>query len=273
MDIHRFFLLGLAAIALGATSGIAQARQVCTVIADPATRAVLSAEGDCQTPVTPASTFKLVLAAMAFDAGLLTSAHAPVLPFREGYADWGGAAWRQDTDPTMWMSNSTLWYSQRLAEMLGAEQLGAYARAFGYGNADFSGDPGQGNGLERSWISSSLQVSPLQQAGFVAALIEGRLPISAEAASGAISLVQSAGTVSGWTIFGKTGSAYPRHADGSFDRAHGWGWYVGWAEKDGERLVFVRLDQDTERHERSGGLRVRDLLVEAWPGMMQAIRR
>lgn len=246
------------------------ARDLCTLIADAPSRAVIYQEGDCQTRVTPASTFKTPLAAMAFDAGILTSAQAPVLPFKPGYADWGGAAWQQDTDPQMWMANSNVWYSQRLAEMLGAERLARYARDFGFGNADFSGDPGQNNGLERAWISSSLRVSPMEQAGFVAALIEGKLPISPAAHAGTLSVVQKAGSVSGWDIFGKTGSAYPRQHNGQFDRARGWGWFVGWAQKDGRRVVFARLAQDTQREAVSGGLRARDALLRDWPDLIGA---
>lgn len=260
-------MIGLMALAGG---GTAMARDLCTLLADAPSRAVLYQQGDCQTRVTPASTFKTALAAMAFDAGLIKSSHEPKLPFKAGYADWAGAAWRQDTDPQMWMEHSTVWYSQRLAEMLGAERLTAYARDFGFGNADFSGDPGQDNGLERAWISSSLKVSPLEQAGFVAALIEGKLPISAEARAGTLSIVQKAGSVAGWEIYGKTGSAYPRNADGSFARARGWGWFVGWAEKDGRRVVFVRLAQDEQREAVSGGLRARDALLGDWPAMLSA---
>lgn len=245
------------------TSGAAQAATICTLVTDPVSRAVLLSEGDCESRVTPASTFKVALAVMAFDAGIITSAHEPRYPFKDGYPEWV-ASWRQDTDPTLWMHNSNVWYSQRLTEQLGAERLADYARAFGYGNADFSGDPGRDNGLERAWISSSLKVSPLEQAGFISAMIEGQLPVSATAMDGALSLLESPGQASGWQVWGKTGSAYSRRADYSFDYARGWGWYVGWAERDERRVVFVRLDQDQERHDVSGGLRARDGLMAEW---------
>ncbi len=245
-----------------------QAATICTLIADARTRTVLLSEGDCESRVTPASTFKLPLAVMAFDAGIIASPHEPKLPFKQGYADWN-ANWRQDTDPTMWMHYSNVWYSQRLTEQLGAEKLAAYAQGFGYGNADFSGDAGRNNGLERSWISSSLKISPLEQAGFVAAFIERQLPVSDRAIDGALSIIESPGHADGWQIWGKTGSAYPRRADYSFDYARGWGWYVGWAEKAGRRVVFVRLHQDEQRQEVSGGLRARDAIVAEWPALLE----
>lgn len=267
----RLSLFAATVAGVFALSAPAQARDICTLIADAATRTVLHQEGDCETRVTPASTFKVALAVMAADAGIITSAHEPKLPFKEGYADWAGESWRQDTDPTMWMVNSTVWYSQRLAEMLGAEKLGEYARKLGYGNADFAGDPGRNNGLERSWISSSLKISPLEQAGFIAALVDGQLPVSRAAMAGAMELVQQGGTSEGWVLRGKTGSAYPRMADGNFDRSRGWGWYVGWAEKGDRRLVFVRLAQDEQRNQVSGGLRARDKLVEDWAGLVEGL--
>jgi beta-lactamase class D len=244
----------------------ARAATICTLVAEAQTRAVLLAEGDCETRVTPASTFKLALAVMAHDAGIITSPHEPEYPFKEGYADWI-VSWRQDTDPTMWMHNSNVWYSQRLTEQLGIATLTDYARGFNYGNFDFSGDPGRDNGLARSWISSSLKISPLEQAGFVAALIERQLPVSTNAMDGALGLLEDPRLADGWEISGKTGSAYPRRADYSFDYSKGWGWYVGWAEKAGRRVVFVRLNQDTERHEVSGGLRARDEVVAEWPDL------
>ncbi len=265
-----FRIVALLAGLTGALFAIlpAQAGTICTLLADAKSRAVLLAEGDCETRVTPASTFKIPLAVMAFDAGIITSAHEPKLPFRQGYADWI-AAWRQDTDPLMWMHHSNVWYSQRLTEQLGAEKLADYARSFNYGNADFSGDAGRDNGLERSWISSSLKISPVEQAGFVAALVERQLPVSLRAIDGAIGLLESPGTADGWQMWGKTGSAYPRRADGSFDYARGWGWYVGWAERAGRQVVFVRLSQDEQRHEVSGGLRARDALMREWLGVTE----
>lgn len=245
----------------------AWAADLCTLVADAESREVLVAEGDCESRVTPASTFKLPLAVMAFDAGVITGPHEPVLSFRDGDPDWG-VDWEKDTDPAAWMKNSVLWYSQRLTAEMGAETLSAYARNFGYGNADFSGDPGYDNGLERAWVASSLLVSPIEQAGFLAALVEGQLPVSITAMTGAMGLAESAGEVDNWRIRGKTGSAFPRNADRSFDYSRGWGWYVGWAERDDRILVFARLIQDSERHDRTAGLRARDALLAEWPALI-----
>lgn len=252
----------------------ARAATLCTLIADAQTGEVLVEQGgDCDTPTTPASTFKVPLAVMAFDAGILADAHNPVWPFVEGYADWGGEDWRQPTDPLRWMDYSVVWYSQVIARQLGFEHLERYATAFGYGNADFSGDPGADNGLERSWISSSLKLTPRQQLVFMSKLATGDLPVSAQAMQTTLSILQQRQGDDGWQFRGKTGSAYPRMADGNLDRARGWGWYVGTASKGDRTLVFVRLIQDETRQSVSGGLRTRDGLIADWPALMAPLSR
>ncbi|SEQ62278.1 beta-lactamase class D [Devosia sp. YR412] len=246
----------------------ARAETLCTLIADAGAGQLLHEQGaGCDTPTTPASTYKIPLAVMGFDSGMLTDAHNPALPFVEGYADWGGAEWRQTTDPLAWMDYSVVWYSQAIARTLGAEQLTRYATAFDYGNADFSGDPGNDNGLERSWISSSLKLTPRQQLAFMARLVNRQLPVSAHAMETTLSILQRR-EVDGWQVLGKTGSAFPRQADGNFDRARGWGWYVGTASKGDQTLVFVRLDQDEARNVVSGGLRARDAFLLELPRLI-----
>ena len=132
------------------------ARTLCTIVVDAHDGVTLVREGACEDRVTPASTFKLALAVMGFDGGFLKDATTPTLPFREGYPDWLGDIWRRDTNPTTWLEYSVVWYSQQIAKALGRARLEAYARDFSYGNGDFSGDAGKDNGLERAWISSSL---------------------------------------------------------------------------------------------------------------------
>ena len=247
------------------------ARTICTVIAEPASGATLLTEGNCDLRATPASTFKVALAVMAYDEGILKDARTPAWPFVAGYVDWGGAAWRQPTDPTGWMKHSVVWYSQQIASRLGEEGLARYGRAFSYGNADFAGDPGQDNGLERSWIASSLQISPDEQVAFLARLVSRTLPVSRQAMDKAASILEQRALPDGWVLHGKTGGAYPRREDGSFDRTRGWGWFVGWAELDGHRVVFARLDQDESAQKGSPGLRTRDAFMADWPRLAGSI--
>jgi beta-lactamase class D len=258
-------MLAHAALSFAAASPAA-ARTLCTLVADAADGRVLVEAGDCAGRVTPASTFKVPLALMGFDAGVIADVHAPVLTIRPGEPDWLGDAWRQPTDPTRWMKYSVVWYSQRIATALGVERLARTAEAFGYGNADFSGDAGKDNGLERAWIGSSLQVSPREQVAFLRRLVRHELPVSPHAVAMTEAIVETF-PAGGWTIHGKTGSAFPRRADGSLDRDRAWGWFVGWAERDGRTLVFARLTQ-TEKRGGPAGPATRDGLLADWPALV-----
>ena len=275
MDVGKNFMRWLAAIlvsfAIGIPARAALAETLCTLVAEATTGAVLVEDGDCQTRVTPASTFKVPLAVMGFDAGFLKDAAHPVLAYHDGDPDWGGAKWRRDTNPADWLRYSVVWYSQRITHALGAEALTAYAQSFGYGNADFSGDAGFDNGLDRAWISSSLQVSPVEQARFLRALVLGALPVREDAMVQTRAIVETR-QAGDWLVHGKTGAAYPRRADRSFDYAHGWGWYMGWVEKGDQLLVFVRLTQTRERMKGSPGLRARDVFLSEWPALAKQIR-
>ncbi|GMG85444.1 OXA-42 family oxacillin-hydrolyzing class D beta-lactamase OXA-59 [Paralimibaculum aggregatum] len=246
-----------------------RAEVVCTAIADAASGAVLRAAGDCAARVTPASTFKIPLAVMGFEAGILADAQRPVWHRRPGEPDRGGPAWRAPTDLAHRMRHSVVWYSQRIAARLGAARLTERARAFGYGNADFTGDPGRRNGLGRAWIASSLAVSPLEQVGFLGRLATGRLPAPAAAAamSRAAALLETHAAAEGWLIRGKTGAAYRRRGDGSVDRARAWGWYVGRAERGGRRLAFARLGRETGRRPGAPGRRVRAAWLAGFPAL------
>jgi len=259
----------LALVAAGLLSSPAHARTICTVVADAGTGKTLVQDGDCAERYTPASTFKLALSVMGYDSGFLKDEHDPTLPYRKGYVDWGGENWKQPTDAVRWLKYSVVWFSQQLTHALGEKTLHGYAEKFGYGNADFSGDPGKNNGLERAWIASSLKISPLEQVAFLRKLVNRQLPVSAHATDMTLKVVEETALPGGWTVQGKTGAAYPRKPDYTFDEDHPWGWFVGWAKKDGRTLVFARLIQDEKKTEGTAGVRSRDALLAELPQLVE----
>lgn len=210
----------------------------CTVISDIATGRTIVREGICDRRVPPASSFKLPLAAMGFDAGILESQHKPLWPYRVAYD--APKRDHKDVDPTIWERDSVLWYSRELTRSLGASRFAAYVRTFNYGNADVSGTPGKDDGLTHSWLSSSLEISADEQLDFVSRLVRGRLPISAEATTLTKAVIPDF-EAGGWRVHGKTGSIWLRKSNGSFDRNMAVGWFVGWADRGGQRLAFARL--------------------------------
>lgn len=242
--------------------GAANAATLCTLITDAANGEVLLEKGDCKTRVTPASTTKIVLAVMGFDSGLLKDAHSPELPFKQGYTDWLGDVWKQPTDPARWLKYSVVWYSQLLTHKLGKERLEQYATKFGYGNADFSGDPDKDNGLEREWISSSLEISPEEQVSFLQKLVSKTLPVKPDVFQKTYETIETTSLPDGLMVHGKTGSAFPKKANGSFDRDRGYGWFVGWAVKGDRTIVFARLEQDDKKKKLGGGTGVREKFLK-----------
>ena len=275
MQPLRPAIAGLA-LAIASFAGLLQpaaARPVCLVVADAASGAELVREGDCGTRVTPASTFKLALAVMGFDSGFLANANEPVIDFREGFPAWGGAEWRKPADPARWMRYSVVWYSRFITHHLGVEGIERYSRSFGYGNADLTGDPGKDNGLDRGWISSSLRISPDEQVRFLRRFVNRDLPVSTETYRLVERIIQKHTLAGNWVVAGKTGSAYPYKADGSFDRKRAWGWYVGWAGRGDTTLVFARLDEVDATKNGSSGLYVRGQFLDNWSQIAEAAER
>jgi beta-lactamase class D len=266
----KYAAIACALLGFGLSAEAAVAQDTCTLLADAASGKVLSQAGECDRPVPPASTFKIPIALMGYDAGFLKDEHSPKLPFKEGYPDWI-EAWRTDIDPAAWMKHSVVWYSQQITQALGKQKFAAYVKAFGYGNADVSGDPGKDNGLTRSWLSSSLRISPLEQADFLGRIVRRELPVDARAYAMTEAILTRSALANGWTVLGKTGAGYSVR-NNKVDRNRPFGWYVGWATKGDRTVIFVRLSEFTGRQKMSPGLGTRDQMIEQLPAMLDAVQ-
>ncbi|ENY72971.1 beta-lactamase [Aeromonas diversa CDC 2478-85] len=232
--MSALLLRGLLAAAL--LHAIPASAAGCFLFAD-ASGKPLEREGECSQRLPPASTFKIPLALMGFDSGFLVDAGHPALPFKQGDEDWL-PAWRETTTPSRWMTYSVVWYSQRLTEWLGAERFQQYVDRFDYGNRDLSGTPGQHDGLTQAWLSTSLAISPEEQARFLGKMVSGKLPVSATTLARTAEILKVT-EIDGWQVYGKTGMGYPKRLDGTPNREQQIGWFVGWASKGGERRIFV----------------------------------
>lgn len=237
----------------------------CTLMIDAASGERLVEEGSCGVRVTPVSTFNIVVSLMGFDSGILHDVHTPALPFKPGYADWL-PSWRTTTDPSSWIRNSTVWYAQEAVERLGAPGLQDYIRRFGYGNQDLSG------GLREAWIGSSLTISPLEQAAFLRKVVNRELGLSARAHDMTAQLLRLPASSHGWDVFGKTGTANGRLADGSEDPDFALGWFVGWASMGVRTVVFARLSVDRRQTEGAAGPRLKASFLRELPARLAALQ-
>ncbi len=219
----------------------AHTKNICTLITSYPEGNILHYDGDCETRYSPASTFKIPLALMAFDSGLLQDAHTPSLIYQNDYNGYDSQ--KKTTDPTLWQKESIVWYSQHLTSRLGMVKFQNYVDQFDYGNMDLSGNQGQDDGLTQSWLSSSLMISPQEQIGFLTRLLNRDLDVSNHAYETTLAIIPEF-LSENWIVHGKTGTGNIGHTDNRM-----LGWFVGWATQGFRKILFSKLimsDQSTE---------------------------
>lgn len=82
------------------------------ILVDGLTNEIIEQFGcDIEERVTPASTFKIVLSLMGYDAGVLHDEQIPTWHFQEGYDDFLDT-WKQSQTPQTWMKCSCIWFSK-----------------------------------------------------------------------------------------------------------------------------------------------------------------
>ncbi len=189
----------------------------------------------CAQRTSPCSTFKVPLALMAFDSGILKDETSRM--------EWDGTKtrrdeWNHDQTASTWMQNSVVWFSQRLTPQLGMERVRAYLSRFDFGNQDMSG------GLTSAWLESSLQVSPDEQLRFWRRFWREELPLSKHAFEITKTITFVTTSASGWTLHGKTGSGRV-DTGGSNQKPVLWlGWFVGHVARGDREYVFVTSYSD-----------------------------
>lgn len=200
---------------------------------------IIQATGKYDDRHAPYSTFKVPLAIMGFESGFLKTEDAPRLAFREEYEKnfqaWytreKGIAygWCQDHTPQTFMKFSVLWFSHQITEHLGPELFNQYASKLTYGNRDFSGTPGQNDGLLNSWLGTSLEISPHEQVQFLEKLLANELDFTQDAQIKTKKIMDREEEWDGWKLYGKTGGGSRNN-----------GWFIGWIEKDNQQIVFAQ---------------------------------
>jgi beta-lactamase class D len=267
---HFPALLTAAACALSAPQAHAASPPpvlACTVILDAASGKTLLRKGTCDQGVSPASTFKIPLAVMGYDAGVLKDEHSPVWDYK---AEFNALKKDQKSvDPTIWEKDSIVWFSRQITRQLGADVFASYVTKFGYGNKDVTGDAGKNNGLTNAWLASSLKISPDEQVQFVRRLLAGTLPASEKAHAMTRAILPVFKSGDSWTVHGKTGSIWLRDKSGAFDKNRPIGWFVGWAESGDRRIVFARLEIGSEETNVPKSFQVRDSLLKDLPELMK----
>jgi beta-lactamase class D len=167
------------------------------------------------TPLLPASTFKIVSTLMALDAGLVDGGET-MLP-------WDGVLRaREETNQSLDLASafriSAVPHYQALVRALGEARVAAYLETLGYGNQDASG------GADTFWLTGGLRITPREQIHFLARLAAGTLPLPADimAETREVMLVEQAPE---WALRAKTGLTTAPEGETV-------GWWVGWVERE-----------------------------------------
>ena len=261
-----------ALLAVAGLSGAAAAPMAppvaCTVIADLSTGSPILREGSCDQRFSPVSSFKLALAVMGYDSGILKGPHDPVWTLKPEFKASKREQAYKEVDPALWEKDSIVWFSQQLTTRLGEARFAGYVKAFDYGNMDVSGDPGRGNGLTHAWLMSSLRISPDEQVAFLHRLLTRELPVSDQAVELTRATIATYPAEGGWIVHGKSGSGWLEGDDGKPDRSKPQGWFIGWAEKGTRTVVFARFIAAAKASDIPGGTKARESLIKDLPALM-----
>ena len=224
---------------------LAQAQpQRCFIMADLKSGKIIHQEGDiCQTRLSPSSTFKIALSLMGYDAGILKDAKIPEWKYNEKYPSWI-SSWKQPHNPTTWIKDSCVWYSQVLTRKLGIKKFQYYVHLLNYGNQNLLGDPLKKNGLTMSWLSSSLKISPSEQVSFLQKFLTKKFPLSSHSYDMTQRILFIEKLNNGWDLYGKTGMGFLKNLDGTFNENKPVGWFVGWLTRNDQTFVFANVVVD-----------------------------
>ena len=209
---------------------------------------------DCSKRLPACSTFKVPLAIMAFDSG--------VLPGESFVLKWDGKKDRfrdepnRDHNAKTWMRDSVVWFSQRITPQLGPKKLQRYLNDFNYGNKDFS------QGIKTAWLTrpdskiKGLEITAYEQVDFMARLWSDSLPVSKKSMDLTRQITFLEKSPKGFNFSGKTGSNFYDEA-----RKQHFGWFVGHIENGKDEYIVVTNLSDLKPSDEPGygGAKAKDL--------------
>ncbi len=239
------------------TSLSAKAQAIDCFIVKEGTNYLINQGGNCDTQYSPASTFKIALALIGYESGILKNENHPIFKAKEP-PKYMSEYWSGENTPLTWMKYSTVWYSQIITTKLGIKNFQKYVDQLDYGNKDLSGDATLHNGLTQSWLSSSLQISSSQQINFIEKLATNKLPFSQKSQIKTkilLQLYEESRLSDGWNLYGKTGT------DVDSKTGERKGYFVGFGTKEDRMISFVIHISD-EQNSKAGGIYAKKMALD-----------
>ena len=126
----------------------------------------------------------------------------------------------QDHDLASAIRDSVVWYFQSLARDVGAEAMQEWLDRLEYGNRDIS------SGIDKFWLSSSLEIDANRQLELIKALKHQTLPFKPEYQQQVQDMLVQDSPLPG-TLHAKTGSCL-----GATGVKPDHGWFIGWIDWD-----------------------------------------
>lgn len=225
----------------------------CFLLFDVKANKLIMEEGEsCYEKYPAASTFKVPLAVMAFDSGVLKN--------EEQILKWDGKKrwldhWNKDQNARTWMQYSVVWFSQELTPMIGEKKLKKYLQDFKYGNEEISD-------IRNSWLLSpslkkpSLIISSYEQLEFMKKLWSGTLPVTKRSMDLTKEIMALESSPKGFKLSGKTGSNFM-----DAEKKIQIGWFISHLQKGDQEYIAVTNITDIMPYDGTsfGGLRAKDI--------------
>ena len=171
---------------------------------------------------SPASTFKIANSLIALETGVVRDENQ-IIPYRSDDPPFM-QEWTRDMSMREAIKLSNVPIYQELALRIGLTRYHEWLGRLSYGNGE------TGATLERFWLDGSLKISAVEEAHFVAALAQRKLPLSSRSQEIVRDILKYE-SIGDYTIYAKTG--WCRASQPQI------GWWVGWVERGGRIFAFA----------------------------------
>lgn len=185
----------------------------------------------CNTPFSPASTFKIPNTLIALETGIAT----PETVFKWNGEKRAFPTWEKDMDIREAFRLSAVPVYQEIARRVGVERMQYYIRLFGYGDMDI-----QAENIGKFWLEGDSQITQYQQIYFLCKLYNLQLPVS-ERAMKLTKDIMVYETTADYVLSSKTGWAVRQKKNVT--------WLVGYVETGGNVYYFatnLEADEGTD---------------------------
>lgn len=172
----------------------------------------------CNTYISPASTFKIPNTLIGLETGVISSSE--VIP-------WNGiscplSAWETDMNISQAFKVSCVPFYQEIARRVGVERMNYYVRLFHFGKADI-----KASNIDVFWLTDDCQITQFQQIYFLKQVISHEFPLRDETYSQLRDVMLFDNTELG-ALYAKSGMTNRNSA-----------WFVGYLKTADDTLIFA----------------------------------